>query len=75
MEKGLSSEIGIPLFKVSRRELTKNRMRIPDDTPVYGFVILKRKRVFTTKDFKIINKTMQYCGTLLWGLFQALFVK
>jgi hypothetical protein len=50
-------------------------MKIPGDTPTYGFVILKRKRVFTTKDFKIINKTVQYCGSLLWGLFQGLFVK
>lgn len=75
MAEGLSSEIGIPLFKITRRELTKNTMRIPEDTPVYGFVILKRRRVFTTKDFKIINKTVQYCGSLLWGLFQGLFVK
>lgn len=75
MNNGLSAEIGIPLFKISRRELTKNRMRIPDDTPVYGFVILKRSRVYTTKDFKIMNKTVQYCGTVLWGLFQVLSVK
>jgi CheY-like chemotaxis protein len=75
MEHGLTSEIGVPLFKITRRELTRNRMRIPEDTPVYGFVILKRQRVFTTKDFKILNKTVQYCGSLLWGLFQGLFVK
>ncbi|WP_340104740.1 response regulator [Rhodohalobacter sp. 8-1] len=75
MAEGLSSEIGIPLFKITRKELTKNTMRIPEDTPVYGFVILKRQRVFTTKDFKIINKTVQYCGSLLWGLFQGLYVK
>lgn len=73
MEKGLSSEIGIPLFKISRRELTRSRMRIPENTPVYGFVILKSKRVFTTKDFKIMNKTVQYCGSILWGLFEQLF--
>ena len=75
MENGLSSEIGIPLFKISRRELTRNKMRIPRETPVYGFVILKRRRVFSTKDFKIMNKTIQYCGALLWGLFQKIFVK
>lgn len=72
MEKGLSSEIGIPLFKMNRKQLTENNMQIPPNTPVYGFVILKRNRVFTSYDYRIMVKTVQYCGSVLWGLFEIL---
>lgn len=75
VKNSLSSEIGIPLFKISRRKLTKNKMSIPDDTPIFGFVVLKRNRVFTTYDFTILVRTIQYCGTLLWGLYELLHVK
>lgn len=75
VKNSLSSEIGIPLFKISRRKLTKNKMLIPGDTPIFGFVVLKRNRVFTTHDFKILVRTIQYCGTLLWGLYELLHVK
>lgn len=74
-KNSLNSEIGIPLFKISRRKLTKNKMLIPGDTPIFGFVVLKRNRVFTTDDFKTLVRTIQYCGTLLWGLYELLHVK
>lgn len=74
-ELGLSSEIGIPLFKIDKETFTHNNMVIPGGTPLFGFVILKRNRVFTTKEFKIISRFVIQSGTLLWGLYKKLYVK
>lgn len=70
---GLSSEIGIPLFKISKEALMHNNMRVPINTPLFGFVILKRNRVFTTKEFKMISKFVIQAGTILWGLYRKFF--
>lgn len=75
IEKGLSSEIGVPLYKISRASLVKNNMKVPKNVPLYGFIILKRNRVFTTNEYKVIAKLLGYCGSVLWGLFQKIFVE
>ncbi len=75
MENGLSSEIGIPLFKISRTALARNKMHVPKSTPLYGFIILKRNQVFTTKEFEILTKLIGYCSPILWVLFQKLVSK
>lgn len=75
IEKGLSSEIGVPLFKISRSALVKNKMRVPQTVPLYGFVVLKRNKVITSKEYKVIAKILGYCGSILWGLFNSMFVK
>jgi len=73
MESGLSSEIGIPMFKINREVLTKNKMFVPRHTPIYGFIILKRNRVFTSRDYKLLIKTVTYCSSILWVLLQEIF--
>jgi hypothetical protein len=72
-ELGLSSEAGIPLFKIDKDTFTKNGMVIPGNTPLFGFVILKRNRVFTTKEYKLLSRFIIQCGTLLWGLYVKLY--
>lgn len=39
-ELDLSSEGGIPLFKIDKDTFTKSGMVIPGSTPLFGFVIL-----------------------------------
>ncbi|CAN5131175.1 hypothetical protein BH23BAC3_BH23BAC3_10240 [soil metagenome] len=73
MKSGMSSEIGVPLFKISRRDFVNNKMHIPKDTPVYGLIFLKRNKVFSTKEFEILSKSITCCGTILWALYQDLF--
>lgn len=72
-ELGLSSEAGIPLFKIDKDTFTKNGMVIPGNTPLFGFVILKRNRVFTTKEYKLLSRFIIQCGTILWGLYVKLY--
>jgi CheY-like chemotaxis protein len=73
IESGLSSEIGIPLFKISRQALVKSRMNIPKTTPLYGFIILKRNKVFTSKEYEVLKTLIGYSGSILWALFRKLF--
>jgi len=75
MESGLSSEIGIPMFKISRENLSKNRMLVPKNTPAYSFIILKRNHVFTTKEYKLLVKVITYCGSILWNLYRNMFAE
>ncbi len=70
---GLSSEIGIPLFKISKEALMHNNMRVPVNTPLFGFVIMKRNRVFTTREFKMISKFVIQAGTILWAFYRKFF--
>ncbi len=70
---GLSSEIGIPLFKISKEALMNNKMRVPPETRLFGFMIIKRKRVFSTKEFRILTKFVVQAGTLLYEIYTKLF--
>lgn len=72
-ELGLNAEIGIPLFKIDKETFTFNRKTIPANTPLFGFIILKRNRVFTTKEFKALSRFIIQSGTILWGLYQKMF--
>jgi CheY-like chemotaxis protein len=70
---GLSSEIGVPLFKITKEELVNNKMQIPSGTPIFGFIIIKRNRVFTTKEFKLLSQFIIQSGSVLYDFYQDLF--
>jgi CheY-like chemotaxis protein len=72
-ELGLSSEIGIPLFRIDRETFMLNNMVVPGNTPLFGFMVLKRKRVFTTKEFNLISRFVIQSGTVLWGMYKKLY--
>lgn len=72
-ELGLSSEIGVPLFKIDKETFIQNGKVIPGNTPLFGFLILKRNRVFTTKEYKLLSRFVIRCGTILWGLYKRMF--
>lgn len=69
---GLPAEIGIPLFALTEKELIKNKMKIPPSVPLFGYVVLKRKKVFTTKEYKLTSILMMHMGTILWRLYKDL---
>lgn len=71
-DEGLPAEIGIPLFALTEKQLIKNKMKIPPETPLFGYIVLKRKRVFTSKEFKLTSKLMMQMGTILWRLYHDL---
>ncbi len=71
-EEGLPSEIGVPMFAVTESELIKNEMKIPDTSPVFGYMLMKRSKVFSTKEYAVISKLVIRCSTMLWRLYKTM---
>jgi CheY-like chemotaxis protein len=71
-KEGLPAEIGIPLFAITEKQLIKNKMKIPPKTPLFGYVVIKRKRVFTSYEYKMTSRMMMQLGTTLWRLYKDL---
>jgi CheY-like chemotaxis protein len=70
---GLSSEIVVPLYKITKDQLLQNNMVIPPATQLFGFVVLKRNRVFTTKEYNILANFIIQTGTILYAQYQRMF--
>lgn len=68
---GYMSEIGIPLYEISNEELSKNKWDIKPGTAIYGFVTLKRNRVFSTKEFKMLTRFIIHTGAILFELHKS----
>lgn len=68
-ENGLPAEIGVPLFSITDRKLLVNKMEIPEDAEIYGFVVLKRSKMFSTKEYTLVSKMLTQTGAILWRLY------
>jgi len=65
----LPSEIGIPLYEVTDREYLKNDRKIPESAPMFGYLVLKRNKLFTSKEFNFLSNLLIQSGTILWRYF------
>jgi CheY-like chemotaxis protein len=65
----LASEIAIPLFAVDERQLLMNDMEVPDDTKIFGLIVLKRNKLFTSDEYEVISKLLGQTGSVLWSLY------
>lgn len=68
----LPSEIGIPLYEVTDREYLRNDRKIPEGAAMFGYLVLKRNKLFTTKEFNFLSKLLIQCGTILWRYFKKI---
>ncbi len=66
----LPAEVGVPLFSVNERKLLVNNMEVPEGTPMYGFLVLKRNKLFSSKEFEILSRLLVQTGSILWRLSQ-----
>lgn len=64
----LSAEIGVPLFAVNERTLLLNNMEVPEEVPIFGMLILKRNRLYSSKEFDMISRLLTQTGSILWRL-------
>lgn len=71
-EENFPSEIGVPLFAISDRDLIKNSMKIPKGTELFGYLVMKRNRLITTEEFHFISRFVIQSGTILWRLFKKI---
>ncbi len=65
----LTAEIGLPLFSVSEKILLMNNMQIPDDTPLFAFLDIKRKKLFPTNEYELIKNLIVQMGPAFWRLY------
>lgn len=71
-EEGMPAEIGVPLFALTEKELIKNKMKIPPNAELFGYVFLKRKKMFTSKEYRLVSVMLMQLGTMLWRLFDEM---
>ncbi|MDZ7693488.1 MAG: response regulator [Balneolaceae bacterium] len=69
-EHNLPAEIGIPMFALDERELLINDMKIPDDAKMFAYLILKRNKLFSSKEFDVISRLLTQTGSIFWRLYK-----
>lgn len=68
-EHNLSAEIGIPLFAVNERMLLMNNMKVPEDAPLFGIIIAKRSKLFSSDEFELTSRLITQTGSILYRLY------
>ena len=68
-QNDLASEIGVPLFAVDERQLLMNDMEVPKSTDIFGLIVLKRNKLFTSDEYEVISKLLGQTGSVLWSLY------
>lgn len=71
-DAGLPAEIGIPLFALTDKAFIKNGKKIPPESEIFGFIIIKRNRMFTSGEFNLISTLLMQCGTVAWRHYQKI---
>lgn len=68
-EFGFPSEIGIPLFDVDEKTLLKHKFEMPKNASLFGYIVLKRGKLFPEKEYNLIRRLLMQSGTILWRLY------
>ncbi|MDZ7682976.1 MAG: hypothetical protein U5J63_14990 [Fodinibius sp.] len=71
-EHQLPAEIAIPLFALSEKEYLKNNRKIPEGTEIFGLLIFKRNKLFSTKEFMAMRKLFGRAGPVFWRLYKQI---
>lgn len=72
LDAKLPAEIGIPLFALTDREFLENDRKIPKDSEIFAYIVLKRNNLFTTKEYSLLTKLLIQSGTILWRYFKKI---
>jgi CheY-like chemotaxis protein len=70
--EGMPAEIGVPMFAVTESDLINNSMKIPAKAPIFGYMLMKRGNVFSTKEYAVLSKLVIRCSTMLWRLYKTM---
>lgn len=68
---GLRSEIGVPIYEITNEDLSISRWQIGRETNIYGFIHLKRDRVFSTKEYKMLTRFVIHAGAILYEIYNS----
>lgn len=66
----IPAEIGIPLFSANEKAMLMNNMNAPASSEVFGMLIIKRSKLFSSNEFDLISRLVTQSGSILWRLYQ-----
>jgi hypothetical protein len=68
--RNLSSEVAVPIFSVSEQGLLSSDLKVPDDSKLFGLILIKRSVLFSRLEFELTSKLVLQAGTILWRLYR-----
>lgn len=68
--KELPAEIGVPLFSANEKAMLMNNLNAPTESELFGMLIIKRSKLFSSKEFELISRLVTQSGAILWRLYQ-----
>jgi len=70
VENKMSAEIGVPLFSANEKAMLMNNMNAPSESELFGSVIIKRSKLFSSKEYELLSRLIKQTGAILWRLYQ-----
>jgi|10_taG_2_1085330.scaffolds.fasta_scaffold19962_3 CheY-like chemotaxis protein len=71
-KEGLPAEMGVPMFAITESDLINNHMKIPAKAPIFGYILMKRSKVFSTKEYAVLSNLIIRCSTMIWRLYKQM---
>tara|TARA_R110002124_G_scaffold252177_4_gene417448 strand:- start:15821 stop:16753 length:933 start_codon:yes stop_codon:yes gene_type:complete len=68
--KEMPAEIGVPIFSANEKAMLMNNMSAPSESALFGSVIIKRSKLFSSKEYELISRLVKQTGAILWRLYQ-----
>ncbi|MBO6793439.1 MAG: response regulator [Balneolaceae bacterium] len=68
-EQKLPAEIVVPLFSVNEQGFLVNEYKIPEESAMFGAIIIKRSGLISSTEFELTSKLVIQAGTILWRLY------
>jgi len=66
----IPAEIGVPLFSANEKAMLMNNLNVPTESKLFGLLIVKRSKLFSSKEFELISRLVTQTGAILWRLYQ-----
>lgn len=66
----MPAEIGVPLFSANEKAMLMNNLSAPTESELFGMLIIKRSKLFSSKEFELISRLVTQTGAILWRLYQ-----
>jgi CheY-like chemotaxis protein len=70
IENEMPAEIGIPLFSANEKAMLMNNLNVPAQSELFGVLILKRSKLFSTNEYDLMSRLVTQTGAILWRLYQ-----
>jgi len=66
----IPAEIGVPLFSANEKAMLMNNLNVPTESKLFGLLIVKRSKLFSSKEFELISRLVTQTGAILLRLYQ-----